>query len=674
MMKIKPLSSKLLFKKFSLKELNFTTTEELEPLSEPLGQDRAMAAIELGIHIQQEGYNLYLLGPKGTGKHNLILSILKYAAKTMSTPTDWCYINNFDNPQKPLALSLPAGGAESLRNEIADIVERLQVVAQTEWSKIADKLIEELESKYESLPKVLKYLVAIKEDLQKHALDPHFVLNYQVNVLVSYEPDSGAPVIYEDYPNLANLSGCLKYVSQPIGLIAQFSHIHPGALHKANGGFLIMDAQQLMNQNQAWDFLKRALYAGKITLEPSDQTSSFPVTANLDPEPIPLQVKVILIGERNLYYSLCEQDTNFADLFKVAADFSNHIPRNSANFMVFSRFLATLIKKSGLLPLNRHAVAKMIDYSTRLANDIQRLSIHQGSLTDLLQEASYWAGQDNRRIVKAIDIQRAIEQKIYRSNRIETRIQEDFKRNIILIETKGKKIGQINGLSVLQIGHYSFGSPGRITATVRLGKGELVDIEREVELGGALHSKGVFILSGFINGKYLTDHHLSISASLVFEQNYGEVEGDSASAAELAALLSAIGKIPVKQSLAITGSINQHGQIQAIGNLNEKIEGFFAICQTKGLTGQQGVIIPASNVQHLMLKDEVVEAVRKKVFSVYSVETIDQVMTLLTGLPAGKANKKGRFPENTVNGLVEASLLRYAQRAEGDHKSETEEK
>lgn len=552
---------------------------------------------------------------------------------------------------------------EQVRDELTQTLEKIprwhkkkhdqQKTLQKQFiSAGVKRVIQRLEDKYQGQSAVEQFFAAVQADIIENPQDfyptektqnPLPFVRYQINVLVSHAPNSGAPVIYEDHPTHANLIGRAEYIAQLGAFTTNFTLIRAGALHRANGGYLILDAQQVITQPYAWDSLKRMLYAQTITLETLGQAMGFPSTVSLEPEVIPLQAKIILLGERALYYLLCEHDVNFPDLFKIAADFSNHIPRNPANYSVFSRLIATLTKKENLLPLNREAVARVIDQSSRSASDTQRLFTYTRWLTDLLREANYWASQEQRHVIRAADVQQAIDQQIYRANRIETRVHDEFKRNILLIDTKRKKIGQLNGLSVLQIGHYSFGCPSRITATVRLGKGEIIDIEREVELGGALHSKGVFILSGFLSGRYLVDQHLSISASLVFEQNYGEVEGDSASAAELAALLSAIARLPVKQSIAITGSVNQLGQIQPIGNVNEKIEGFFAVCKIKGLTGKQGVIIPAANIQHLMLKDEVVDAAKKKNFFVYGVETIDQVMPILTGLPAEKPIKKVIF-------------------------------
>ncbi len=792
MIKIKPLAIEFLSTRCDPKQFKFSTTAELSELTEPVGQDRAMSAIDFGVHIQQNGFNLYLLGPEGTGKHSLIKTVLNTQAVHEPTPDDWCYVNNFSSPNKPIALRLPAGLGPTLQKDMENLIEELGVgipaifdssefrskiqaleeelkTKQDNWLKqlhdkakqkglaiittsqgfavspvqdgkiltikefnewpdeerqqtekkiaeirhdlsemlvqiahwhtekkshqkkiqreftlvVVDRLIVSLKAKYHSLEQVQNYLQAVEADIIENAHEflqtmektvdsKLFLIAYQVNVLVTHPPGAGAPVIFEDHPNHANLIGRTEYMSQYGALTTNFTLIRPGCLHLANGGYLILDAVQVLAQPYSWDSLKRTLYAQKITLESLNQVLGFPSTLTLEPEAIPIKIKVILLGERSLYYFLCEHDPNFADLFKVAADFSNHIPRNKNNFLIFARLLATISKQENLLPLNRHAVAKMIDHSSRLANDTQRLFTNMRCLVYLLHEANYWAKQAGRSLIKAADIEHAIHEQIYRANRIKTRIHEDFNRNLLLITTKGKKIGQVNGLSVIQLGNYSFGLPSKITATARLGKGEVVDIEREVELGGALHSKGVLILSGFLSGRYLVDHHLSIAASLVFEQNYGEVEGDSASVAELAALLSAIGHLPIFQSLAITGSINQYGVVQPIGNVNEKIEGFFEVCQTKGLNGDQGVIIPQSNVQHLMLNKEVLSAVKKRKFSVYAVEDIDEVMTLLTGLPAGKRTKKGFYLENTVNGRIERSLLKYAIRSEEDHKSDRE--
>jgi lon-related putative ATP-dependent protease len=691
MIKIKPLAPKKLCSYCDPKQLKFTTTAELAPLKEPIGQERAMAAIEFGISMPEKGYNLYLLGPEGTGKHALIESFLTKQIRHQNTPSDWCYIYNFIDPLHPIAVRLPPGSGIIFRNDMQILIESLKmavsaVIQDAEFKKtisvsdyrndfilaVIRQFTKPLLKKYIAYSLIQNYLSAIENDIVNNWDNFNHFVNYKVNVLVHHEKKDGAPVIQEDFPNTANLFGKIEYLNEEKNYFTHFTLIKPGALHKANGGYLILDAAKLLSQPQAWEQLKKALFTQTIQLELLGQTIGFPNLMTLEPEPIPLDVKVILVGDRNLYYLLSEHDANFSDLFKVAADFSNHIPRNKHNFSIYSRLIATLTMNENLHPLDRGAVARLIDHSSRLANDTKRMATHMRELINLLKESHYWARKRGANIIKNADVQKAIDQQIYRANRIETRIHEDLRRNILLIDTKGKKIGQINGLSVMQVGQYSFSIPARITATVHLGKGEVVDIEREVELGGAIHSKGVLILSGFLASRYLPDKHLSIAASLVFEQNYGEVEGDSASVAELTALLSAIAHLPVDQSFGITGSINQYGQVQAIGSLNEKIEGFYYACKLKGLTGKQGVIIPTANVQHLMLKEEVVQAAIRKEFFIYAVENIDQVMEILTQKTAGLPNKKGKFPKNTINGLIEASLLKFLEHAEAEHKNTPE--
>jgi lon-related putative ATP-dependent protease len=362
-----------------------------------------------------------------------------------------------------------------------------------------------------------------------------------------------------------------------------------------------------------------------------------------------------------LYYLLYQYDPDFGELFKVEADFNQEMDRSPENNQLYARLIATLARRNDLRPFDRRAVAQVITRSARMAGDAEKLSVHLLGVSDLLREADYWAGEAGHRVVKAADVQRAIEAQIRRSDRVRERVQERIQRGTILIDTDGEKVGQVNGLSVLMLGNFSFGQPSRITARVRMGGGKVIDIEREVELGGPIHSKGVLILSSFLGSRYAPNYPLSLSASLVFEQSYGGVEGDSASMAELCALLSALADVPIKQSLAVTGSVNQHGEVQPIGGVNEKIEGFFDVCQARDLTGEQGVIIPASNVQHLMLRRDVVDAVKAKQFQIYTVETVDQVIELLTGIPAGKRGKRGEFPEGSINQLVEARLIELAE-------------
>jgi lon-related putative ATP-dependent protease len=445
-------------------------------------------------------------------------------------------------------------------------------------------------------------------------------------------------------------------------LVTDFNLIKPGALHRTNGGYLILDAQQILMQPYAWGGLKRALRAREVRIEPLGQALSLVSTVSLEPEPIPLDVKIILVGERQLYYLLYQHDPDFSELFKVAIDFNARMVRTPDNNRLYAGLIATKARLEGLRPFNREAIAHIIERSARIAGDAKKLSAHMLSIADLLREGDYWADKAGNGVVTKVDIQRAIDAQTRRADRVRERIQEQIRRGTIMIDTDGERVGQVNGLSVIGLGNFSFGQPNRITARVRLGKGEVVDVEREVELGGPIHSKGVLILSSFLGARYAPEHPLSLSASLVFEQSYGGVEGDSASMAELCALLSALAGAPIKQSLAITGSVNQHGQAQPIGGVNEKIEGFFDVCQARGLTGEQGVLIPASNVENLMLRQDVVEAAEAGQFHVYPVQTVDQAVDLLTGVPAGARDAEGDWPEGSINQRVEARLIELAER------------
>jgi predicted ATP-dependent protease len=445
-------------------------------------------------------------------------------------------------------------------------------------------------------------------------------------------------------------------------LETDFTMIRPGALHRANGGFLILDALKLLLQPFAWESLKRVLQSGEIRIESLAQIISLISTQSLEPEPIPLEVKVVLLGERYIYYLLQAFDPEFDELFKVAVDFDDDLVRDSQNEQHYGQLVASLARKHQLRPLDRYAVARVIEHSVRLVDDSERLSSHMRTLIDLIQQADYWAGEKDHDQIARDDVQTAIDAQIHRADRIQQRLQDEVTRGTLMIATGGEVVGQINGLSVMLLGDQRFGHPSRITARARMGKGQVVDIEREVELGGPIHSKGVYILSGFISGRYVPDYPLSLSASLVFEQSYGGVEGDSASSAELYALLSALSGLAIKQQYAVTGSVNQLGEIQAIGGVNEKIEGFFDICQARGLSGDQGVLIPSMNVKHLMLREDVVKAVKAGEFAVYPIDTIDQGITLLTGTPAGARDKDGQYPEDSVNGRVEANLIRFSER------------
>jgi lon-related putative ATP-dependent protease len=470
----------------------------------------------------------------------------------------------------------------------------------------------------------------------------------------------GAPVIYENNPGLANLVGRVEHTSQFGALVTDFTLIRAGALHLANGGYLILDVEKVLMSPLAWEGLKRALTTREVRLESLAQAYGLMSTQSLEPDPMPLQVKVVLIGGRLLYYLLCALDQEFLQLFKVAADFEDHVERSPENVRLFGRMLAGMVQGKGLLPFTAPAVALVIEESSRMAEDGTRLSTQLRSIGDLLSEADFWCRQRGATLVDYSDVGRAVAERTRRLDRIRCEMQDAMRRNMIRVRTDGAEVGQVNGLSVLQLGEFSFGQPSRISATVRLGDGRVLDIEREVELGGAIHSKGVMILASYLGSRYARDWPLSLSASLVFEQSYGGVEGDSASVAELVALISAIAGVPVRQDLAVTGSIDQLGNVQAVGGVNQKIEGFFDLCAARGLTGRQGVLMPADNVQHLMLRQDVVRAVSQGQFHIFELTSADDALTFLTGMPAGARSPDGGFPAGSLNALVEDALRRMA--------------
>ncbi len=534
-------------------------------------------------------------------------------------------------------------------------------------------LMDELKQSYADLPEVLKYIDLVQQDMvnnvedfrkqeESTTLDGMTMVmgrnfhRYQVNALVSNGTKPGAPIISEDNPTYSNLVGRVEHTAQMGALVTDFTLIKPGALHLANGGYLLLDVRKVLMQPFAWEGLKRALQSHEIRIESLGQMYSLVSTVSLDPEPIPLAAKVVLFGDRMFYYLLQEYDPEFSELFKVAADFEELIERNDETHLLYARLISTLVRKEALLSFDREAVSRVIEQSARQAGDSQRLSMHMQGVADLLREADFWAREAGRQAVQVSDVQRAIDTRIRRQDRMRDRLYEAILRDTLVISTQGSVIGQINGLAVLQLGNFSFAQPTRITATTRLGEGEMLNIDREVKLSGAIHSKGVLILSAYLSARYAKNQPLSLSASLVFEQSYASVDGDSASLAELCALLSDLSGIPLKQSLAVTGSVNQLGQVQAIGGVNEKIEGFYDICLARGLTGVQGVLIPAANVKHLMLRREVVEAATAGKFSIYAVENVDQAVALLTGLPAGELSDKGVYPEGSINRRVSTRL------------------
>ena len=771
--------------------LPFATTDDLEPIEVPLGQERAAEALRFAVGMRRAGFNAYVLGPSGVGKQGLVSRIVGEQAAREPVPDDWCYLFNFAERQRPVAVRLPPGRGVVLRADMARLLDefraaipavfesedyraRLQaldkqleerreaamrgvqekarergiavlrtpmglalapvrggeVIEPDEFHKLPEEeqrriqkeiaalqeelqavlrampqlerehrdqvremnrevalfgvghLVEEVEKRYVDLPAVVAHLRAVQADVvenvheflssndtddvagqvRKLFSETPAMHRYGVNVLVDRSGERGAPVVVEDLPTHANLVGRIDHHSHLGMLVTDFTLVRPGALHRANGGYLVLDARRLLSQPFAWEDLKRALRGREVRVEPPDRLLGIGSTATLEPEPIALEVKVILLGERWLHQMLTAADPEFGELFKVAADFEDEVPREGGE-IAYARVVATLARSEGLRPFDREAVAGVVEQGSRAAGDGDKLSAHLEALADLLREADHLAGEAGRPVASRVDVERAIAAQRRRGERVQRRIQEAIGKGTILIDTAGARVGQVNGLAVYQVGSQSFGHPSRITARVRMGRGEVVDIEREVELGGPIHSKGVLILAGFLGARFAADRPFTLSASLVFEQSYGGVEGDSASSAELYALLSALSGLPVRQFVAVTGSVNQLGQVQAIGGVDEKIEGFFDVCRARGLTGDQGVLIPAANVHHLMLRADVVEAARAGRFHVWAVETVDEGIELLTGTPAGEAGPDGRFPDASVNARVAARLADLAEKA-----------
>ncbi|HEU5171071.1 MAG TPA: AAA family ATPase [Gemmatimonadales bacterium] len=561
--------------------------------------------------------------------------------------------------------------------------EHLRQLAADAAGAAIEHIMDELRRKYESLPKIVGHLDAIRRDVIEHLQDftraeaplPEIFLEslqhpfdgrrslrrYGVNLLVDNSGVRGAPVVEEDNPSYESLCGRVEHLVQFGALVTDLGLIRPGSLHRAHGGYLVLEARKVLQAPFAWEALKRALKSGQVRIESPVELLSLGRTVTLEPEPAGLDLKVVLLGPPSLYYLLSALDPDFDELFKVTADFTDRMPATAENIDRYVRLIATLARREQLPPLDRSAVGRLLEESARLAGHKDKLCIRFTPLLDLLREAGYWARRAGAAVVGAAHVDRALEARIFRTDRPREQILEEIAQGTLLIDTAGARVGQVNGLSTVWLGDFCFARPSRITARVRLGQGNVVDIEREVELGGPIHSKGVLILAGYLGAHYASEYPLSLAASLVFEQSYADVEGDSASAAELVALLSALSGVPLQQSIAVTGSVNQHGAIQAVGAINEKVEGFFEACRLTGLTGQQGVVIPAANVRHLVVRREVVEAVAAGKFHVYPVETVDQALELLTGLPAGQRDPSGEFPEGSVNQLVASRLRDFAE-------------
>ncbi|MCC7412369.1 MAG: AAA family ATPase [Gammaproteobacteria bacterium] len=781
-----PVPPESLYRVCDTSSFDFETTADIGEIHLVVGQDRAVESIQFGMRMASAGYNVFVLGPDGIGKLGAVRHILATEAASRPVADGWCYVNNFEDPQRPCALRLPAGRARRLASDVDHLVDELvtaipaafhreeyqarkaeieeefqerqhqavqvlreeamrqrialletptgfafaplgedgeainpmhfRELAETEQAHIretieslqdrlqktvsqfpawfretreklkalqretaqfaVDNLVKTLVDGYHDAPAVLGYLRALRADVIEHAgvflasgeegelvqaRRNHALAAYKVNVVVDNGEATTAPVVVEDLPSYGNLIGRIEHMAQMGTLITDFTLIRAGALHRANGGYLVLDARKLLTQPFAWEGLKRALNAREIRIESIERTLSLLSTVSLEPEPIPLAVKVVLYGDRMLYYLLAAADPEFADLFKVSADFEDRIERSADSDRALARVLGTVARRHDLRPLDRAAVAAVIEHGARLTQDAGRVTLHLRSLADLVHESDHWAAQAGRGVVTATDVRTAIDRQRYRTERLRKRAQEEIRRGTLLIATAGATVGQVNGLSVVDLGNFSFGQPARITATTRLGEGDVLDIERETELGGPIHSKGVLILTGFFASRYGRGYPLSLSASLVFEQSYGQIEGDSASLAELCALVSALAQVPIRQCYAVTGSVNQLGDVQAIGGVNDKIEGFFDVCAARGLDGSHGVLVPAANVQHLMLREDVVEAARAGRFAVYAVRTFDEAIAILTDLPAGARDETtGSYPAGSVNALIEAALGRYS--------------
>ncbi|MCX7777768.1 MAG: ATP-binding protein [Armatimonadota bacterium] len=538
-------------------------------------------------------------------------------------------------------------------------------------------VISDMLEKYAEYEDVVDYLKQVQEDVinnvdafrataqqggtQAHPLTAVIFDRYKVNVLVDNGSLKGAPVIVETNPTYYNLVGRIEYRLEMGAFITHFTMIKPGALHRANGGYLILDAKALLSNPFSWDALKRALNDRQIRLEEPGEAFRLISIVSLNPEPIPLNVKVVLVGSPWLYYLLQAFDEDFRGLFKVKADFDVVMEKTKENVRKYAMFIASRCADEKLKPFDKTAVAKVIEYSCRLVGDQRKLSTHFASICDLLREANYWASRNGHDFVTAEDVKMAIEKRIYRVNLIEERLLEMFKDGALLVDVDGEKVGTVNGLAILDLGDHIFGKPTRITARTFLGRGGIVNIEREVAMSGRIHSKAVMILAGYLRGKYAQDKPLSIGAQLTFEQLYDEIEGDSASAAELYALLSSISGVPIKQGIAVTGSVNQHGEIQPVGGVTYKVEGFFDVCKVKGLTGQQGVIIPAQNVHNLMLREDVVEAIERGQFHIWAIRSIDDGVNILMGIEAGERQPDGTYPEGTLHSLVEKRLTEMTE-------------
>jgi len=765
------------------KVLGCTSSMDVTPLQTIIGQVKALKALQFGLDIKENGFNIYVSGLPGTGKKTAVSRYLEEITRDKPTPADWCYVNNFQDSYHPRAISLPAGRAINLKKEVAIFVEaarseikkafeseeyalkrnnavkaiqqqRDQLVSKTNEqaqkqgfiiqatpmglvtvpikdnkplteeefrlletkkrdaiskkqkrlneklkkvgrqmitiekksrkviedldraiaSNTLDLLLDDLREDFHDIKDVLRYLSEMQNDmldnLAMFRLDEHGdekpmnmpqgedvrFRKYRVNVLVNNSDMEGVPIVLEMNPTYNNLFGRIEKEAMMGALFTDFTMIREGSVHKANGGYLILPVEDVLRNIMSWDGLKRSIRNQEILIEEAGERLGFMTTRGLMPEPIPWDIKVILIGDPYLYFRLYDLDPDFRDLFKVKADFDMVMERTNENMKSYASFVCNLCEEEKLRHFDKHAIAKVVEHSCRLAADQEKLSTRFGEIADVVREASFYAGQNKAKLVKAQHVNQAIEERFDRSSLMMEKTKEMIGNGTIKIDVEGEQTGQVNGLSVIDLGDIMFGRPSRITASIGLGGEGLMDIEREAKLGGPIHTKGVMILAGYLMNRYAGDKPLSLSARLAFEQSYSGVEGDSASSTELYALLSALSGIPINQGIAVTGSVNQNGEVQAIGGVNAKIEGFYEVCKVKGFTSGQGVMIPASNVRNLMLKDEVIEAVEQGTFHIWSVETIDDGIEILTGKKAGRRKKDGTYTAGSINDLVDSRL------------------
>lgn len=774
-------------------------TSELKPLTEIIGQERAVKALQFGLDIQEEGFNVYVAGLPGTGKKTAITTFLEQKAKEIEVPPDWCYVYNFEDNQKPNALKLPPGKGSDFVKDMEKFVENMknaivtafesedyanrreetlkeyeekkqelmrelnekaqeagfviqrsqigmvivpvingQVINEQQFRMLPqnvrediqerrrelqdemrsalrefrdidreaesavekfnrevanfalDPLLERLKEEYGEIKECLEYLEAVREDVLENLNNivgaqqepdnplaqmmarnrPDPTDRYQVNLIVDNSKLEGAPVVMEMNPGHDRLFGAVEKEARFGALVTNYTMIRGGSAHDANGGFLIIPIEELAKNPGSYDTLKRTILNKELEIEELAARLGYISTRSLNPEPIPFTAKVILVGEPRFYNMLYQLDSEFKKVFKVKAEFDSTMDRTPENVQEYAKFMCTLSNKEGLKHLDSTGIAEVVEYSSRLASDQEKLSTQFADVSDIIRESNYYAKQDDSEYITGDHVKQAIEAKVYRSNLIEEKISEMIERGSILVDTDGEIVGQVNGLAVMGLGDYMFGKPTRITASIGLGKKGIIDIEKQAEMGGPTHTKGVHILTGFLTNRYAKIHPLSLTARLTFEQSYSGIDGDSASSTETYALMSALSEVPIKQGFAVTGSVNQKGEVQAIGGVNQKIEGFYDLCKFRDLTGDQGVIIPESNVKNLMLRDDVVKAIEEEKFHIYPVKNIDEGIEVLTGVPAGEPDEKGEFPEDTINYMVQERLDEMAERLS---KSKTEE-